>query len=126
VKKRIVLLATLASIAVEAHGARAAETVLTGKISDSLCGASHAAMAAKQGSKVSDRDCVTACVSYSTENSPKLVFVGESGKVYQIANQRFAGLLRHAGEPVSVTGDVNGNTLTISKLDVTSTKTKTK
>ena len=57
-KRWIVLLATLAVIAVEAHDAGAAETVLTGKISDSLCGASHAAMAAKQGSKVSDRDCV--------------------------------------------------------------------
>jgi hypothetical protein len=125
VQKRIVLLATLALLAIEAHGARAEVKVLTGKISDSLCGASHAAMAAKQGSKISDRDCVIACVSYSTENSPKLVFVGEGGKVYQIANQKFAGLLRHAGDPVSVTGDVNGDMLTISKLDVVaSTKTK--
>ena len=32
--------------------------------------------------------------------------------------------LRHAGEPVSVTGDVNGDTLTVSKLDVASTKAK--
>jgi hypothetical protein len=124
VKKRIVLVATLAVMAVEAHGVRAEEKVLAGRIGDSLCGASHAAMAAKQGSKISDRDCVIACLSYSTENSPKLVFVGEGGKVYQIANQKFAGLLRHAGEPVSVTGDVNGNTLTISKLDVTPTKAK--
>jgi hypothetical protein len=124
VTKRIVLLATFAFIIVEGHGARAEDKTLTGKISDSLCGASHAAMAAKQGSKIGDRDCVIACLSYSTENSPKLVFVGDGGKIYRIVNQKFAGLLRHTGEPVSVTGSVECDALTITKLDVASTKTK--
>jgi hypothetical protein len=118
VDTRIVLLAAFAVVAVEVNGVGAEERTLRGKISDSLCGASHAAMAAKQGSKISDRDCVIACLSYSTENSPKLVFVGDGGKVYRIVNQKFAGLLRHTGEPVSVTGDVDGDALTISKLDV--------
>lgn len=81
--------------------ARGEEKTLTGKISDSLCGGSHAAMAAKQGSKITDRDCVVACLNYSTENSPKLVFVAEGGRVYQIGNQKFAGLIRHAGENVA-------------------------
>jgi hypothetical protein len=124
VKKGIALLVTLAAIGFGARGVRGEEKTLTGKISDSLCGASHAEMAAKQRSKISDRDCVIACLSYSTENSPKLVFVDQGGRVYQIANQKFAGLLRRAGEPVSVTGEVNGTTVTITKLEVMPAKTK--
>jgi hypothetical protein len=124
VKKGIALLVTLAAVGFGAPGVRGEEKTLTGKISDSLCGASHAEMAAKQSSKISDRDCVIACLSYSTENSPKLVFVEQGGRVYQIANQKFAGLLRRAGEPVSVTGDVNGTTLMIAKLDVVPAKSK--
>ena len=98
--------------------ARAEERTMTGKISDSLCGMSHKEMAEKQGSKITDRDCVIACLNYSTEGSPKLVFVGQDKKVYQIANQKFAGLIRRAGELVVVTGDLNGATLTITKLEV--------
>jgi hypothetical protein len=124
VEKCIGLLVTVAVIGFGARGVSGEEKTLTGKISDSLCGASHAEMAAKQSSKISDRDCVIACLSYSTENSPKLVFVDQAGRVYQIANQKFSGLLRRAGEPVSVTGDVNGSTLTITKLEVTPAKAK--
>ncbi len=97
--------------------ARADEKTLTGKISDSLCGMSHAEMAAKQGSKISDRDCVIACLNYSTESSPKLVFVEKSGKIYQIANQKFSGMIRRAGDPVVLTGDVNGSTITVTKIE---------
>ena len=123
-KNRIVLLATLVVIGSATRAVRGDERTLTGKISDSLCGASHAAMAAKQSSKISDRDCVIACLSYSTENSPKLVFVAQGGQVYQIANQKFSGLLRRAGDPVSVTGEVTGNTLTIAKLEAAPAKAK--
>jgi hypothetical protein len=81
-------------------------------------------MAEKQGSKISDRDCVIACLNYSTENSPKLVFVAQDAKIYQIANQKFAGLVRHVGELVAVTGDVNAATLTVTKLEVVSAKSR--
>jgi hypothetical protein len=103
---------------------RAEEKTLTGKISDSLCGMSHKEMAEKQGSKISDRDCVIACLNYSTENSPKLVFVGQDAKIYQIANQKFAGLVRHVGELMAVTGDVNAATITVTKLEAVSPKSK--
>jgi hypothetical protein len=124
VKNQMVLLATLAAIGFGVSGVRAEEKTLTGKISDSLCGASHAEMAAKQGSKISERDCVIACLSYSTQNSPKLVFVGRGGEIYQIANQKFSGLMRRVGETLSVTGDVSGNTLTIARLEVSPAKPK--
>ena len=96
---------------------RADEKTLTGKISDSLCGRSHAEMAAKQGSKISDRDCVIACLNYSTEDSPKLVFVEQGGKIYHIANQKFPGLIRRAGDRIAMTGDVSGQTITVTKIE---------
>jgi hypothetical protein len=103
---------------------RAEEKTLIGKISDSLCGMSHKEMAEKQGSTISDRDCVIACLNYSTEGSPTLVFVGQDKKIYQIANQKFAGLIRHVGDQVAVTGDLNGTTLTLTKLEVVPSKSK--
>ena len=97
--------------------ARADERTLLGKISDSQCGMSHAEMAAKQGSKITDRDCVIACLNYSTEDSPKLVFVEKGGKIYKISNQKFPGMIRRAGDPVSLTGDVTGATITVTKIE---------
>lgn len=114
---RLVATAALAAVWLSTGSLRAEERTLVGKISDSLCGMSHAEMAAKQGSKVSDRDCVIACLNYSTENSPKLVFAEKGGKIYQIANQKFPGLIRRAGDAVAVTGEVNSTTITITKLD---------
>ncbi len=117
-KAPAVAVAAVAWLGALAGLARAEEKTLTGKISDSLCGTSHKAMAEKQGSTITERDCVIACLNYSTESSPKLVFAAEGGQLYQIANQKFAGLIRRAGERVAVTGDVNGTTLTISKVEI--------
>ena len=105
-----------------AGSASGEEKTLVGKISDSLCGVSHAAMAAKQRSTISDRDCVIACLNYATENSPKLVFVAEGGPVYQIANQKFAGLIRRAGDRIAITGDVSGTTMTVTKIEAAPAK----
>jgi len=116
-KTRAVALAAVAWLCACAGVARAEEKTLAGKISDSLCGMSHAEMAAKQKSKISDRDCVIACLNYSTENSPKLVVVGRDGKIYQIANQKFPGLIRRAGDPLVITGDVTGSSITITKIE---------
>jgi len=114
---RVVTITAVAWLCACAGVVRAEEKTLIGKISDSLCGASHKAMAEKQGSKISDRDCVIACLNYSTENSPKLVVVEKGGKVYQIANQKFPGLIRRAGEPLKISGDVSGTTVTITNVE---------
>ena len=45
----------------------------------------------------------------------KYVFVAD-GKVYNIANQSFADLGKNAGETVNLTGDVSGDTITVSKV----------
>jgi hypothetical protein len=104
---------TLALVA-GAAPAPAAEQSWSGAISDSMCGASHAAMSTG-GAKVSDRDCTIACVSYQTENSPKFVFVSQ-GRIYPIANQKFGGLARYAGQPVTLTGELANGAITVSKI----------
>jgi hypothetical protein len=92
--------------------APAATTTLTGMISDSMCGASHAKMMEMhKDAKMTDRDCTLACV----KAGGKYVFVSD-GKVYQIANQDLPALQKEAGESVRLTGDVNGDTLTVSKV----------
>ena len=95
-----------------APGAFAATGTWTGKISDSMCGASHAKMAAQHGGgKVSDADCTEACV----KAGGKYVFTS-GGKVYTIANQDDKDLALNAGKTVHLTGDMQGTAITVSKV----------
>jgi hypothetical protein len=116
--KRFLALAAIASLSFFAGSrpAMAEEQTWAGVISDSMCGASHAAMSTN-GAKVSDRDCTVACVSYQTAESPKFVFVSQ-GKVHPISNQRFGGLARYAGQPITLTGEMTSGTITVSKISV--------
>ena len=88
----------------------AADQTWTGQISDSMCGASHAKMMAGHPG-TSDRDCTLACV----KGGGKYVFVSD-GKVYNIANQGPALLQTHAGHTVRLTGEMKGNTITVSNI----------
>lgn len=90
----------------------AAEQTWIGKIGDSLCRENHNSAAEHDGKQMSDRDCTLACVK---ENAAHYVFV-QSGKVFNIANQDAAGLEEHAGDTVDLTGDLNGDTITVSKI----------
>jgi hypothetical protein len=92
--------------------ASALAATMTGVISDSMCGASHAKMTSGHAG-LTDRACAQACVKAGA----KYVFVAD-GKVYNIANQNFADLEKNAGESVSLTGDVAGDTITVSKVAV--------
>ena len=89
----------------------AADQTWTGQISDSMCGHSHKSAIEHSGKKLTDHDCTVACV----KNGGKYVFVS-GGKVYNIANQDFAGLEEHAGHKVKVTGQASGDTITVSKI----------
>jgi hypothetical protein len=91
--------------------AQAAEKTWTGKISDSMCGASHAKMMAQHADAKTDRDCALACV----KGGGKYVFVS-SGKVYNIENQDLALLEEHAGHAVRLTGEMKGDTITVSTI----------
>jgi hypothetical protein len=92
--------------------AGAASKTMDGMISDSACGTSHAKMIQEhKEAKMTDRDCTLACV----KAGGNFVFVSE-GKVYNVANQKLAALSEHAGETVSLTGDIKGDTITVSKV----------
>ena len=95
----------------------AAEQTWSGKISDSLCGVDHpedadAAGGGKQG-KPDEHDCTIACV----RGGSKYVFVAD-GKIYQIANQDLAALATHAGHAVKLTGELKGDAITVSKIEM--------
>ena len=81
-----------------------------GQISDNLCGAKHEEAAEGQG-KMPDRDCTLACV----RGGSKFALVVD-GKVFQIANQDLEDLKTHAGHMVTVTGELKGQTITVSKI----------
>ncbi len=104
-------LAILAGTFALTSPAGAANTTMTGKISDSNCGASHAKMLA-QHSGWTDRDCTQGCI----KGGAKYVFVDPSGKVYNISNQNASGLSKYAGEDAKVTADFSASTITVSKI----------
>jgi hypothetical protein len=63
----------------------------------------------------------TTCPAASTrpcsgvkEHNAKYVFV--SGNVYNVGNQDFAALQEHAGHTVRLTGEMSGDTITVSKI----------
>jgi len=117
--KRLMIAAVITLLT--APGAFAASKTMTGKISDSMCGASHKAMAAQHGGKVTDADCAAACV----KAGGKYVFVS-GGKVYTIANQDEKDLAANAGKTVTLTGDMQGSTVTVSKIAASTKTTKAK
>ena len=98
-----------------AGNARAAEETWTGQISDTLCAASHKAMAEQVG--YTDRQCTIECV----KSGGKYILVTE-GKVLQITNQDFAALEDHAAHTVKVTGEKKADAIVISKIEMVSPK----
>jgi len=78
----------------------------TGYISDAGC-------AAKQGAKVASEShagCAKGCI----KRGDKAVLVTPEGKVYQIANQD--KVVDHAGEKVTVEGEAEGDSITVSEV----------
>jgi hypothetical protein len=96
----------------------AADQTWTGTISDSDCGRSHKSAIEHAGKKLTDHDCAVACVK---DHGAKYVFVAGS-KVYNISNQDSAGLEEHAGHAVKLTGSMSGDTITVSKIEMSGSK----
>ena len=91
-------------------GAFAADQTWTGTISDSKCGASHKAMT-EHNKNLTDRACTEACV----KSGGKYVFAS-GGKVYTLENQSDPALAMYAGDAVSVTGEMHGDSIRASKI----------
>lgn len=81
----------------------------TGVISDSMCGLHHESGA--EGQETTPAQCTRDCV----RGGSKYVLVAD-GQVYAIANQDHEGLPAHAGEPVTVTGSLERDAITIATV----------
>jgi hypothetical protein len=104
--KTYIMAAALALLT--ATGALAVDQTWTGAISDKMCGADHK----KMGGKMSDRDCTQACA----KGGAPYVLVSD-GKVYQLTNHD-ADLRTHAGHTVNLTGELKGDTIRVSKIEM--------
>src|SRR5215470_1596602 len=117
--KKFVMLAA-ALIFTAAPALMAAEKTMTGVISDAKCNGKHSK--AEHGSQAdSDHECVTKCV----DGGSKYVFVS-GGKTYQIANQDFADLKAHGGHKVALSGEMKGDSITVSKIEMPAAKAPAK
>ena len=89
-----------------------AEQTWTGKIGDSACGVKHEEAVENEG-VMADRDCTQACV----RGGSKYILVVD-GKVLKIANQDNKDLATDAGHTVKVTGEMKGDQITVSKIEM--------
>lgn len=94
-----------------APAAVVAEQTWSGRISDSMCGASHRTHAASEG--LTDRQCVIECIRKLAD----YVLVDETDRVLPIANQDFVGLPLRAGRMVKVTGALQDGAIAITALE---------
>jgi hypothetical protein len=99
------LLAIVAAMVCCAGTVHAADQTWTGTISDSKCGASHKAVT-EHNKNMTDRSCTEACV----KGGAKYVFAS-GDKVYMIENQKDPALALYAGQQVTVSGELHGDTI---------------
>lgn len=99
----------VALLVVFATATAGAQQSFSGRLSDSLCGASHQPKASSD----TDRQCLLACI----KALGKYVLVGRDGKMMPIANQDAMGLPLYAGRPVKITGELKGNAIVVAKVE---------
>lgn len=111
-RNAVLALALLAGLSPLALRAAQALTNYTGTVSDDMCGASHASMAAKG---MSDADCVRMCVK---GGSAYALVVGQRAYTLKTTDKQQAALLdKFAGKRVTVSGMLNGTTLTVHRVE---------
>ncbi|MFZ0211250.1 MAG: DUF5818 domain-containing protein [Candidatus Acidiferrales bacterium] len=101
-KKIGIFFGSVTILAVLAFAAPKQQT-FTGAISDSMCGATHM----MEGSA---KDCTLKCV----EGGSTFVLVDSKGKVYNLSDQTKPRAF--AGANVTVTGTLNGDTITVASI----------
>ena len=87
-----------------------AQQTFTGRLSDSLCSASHQS---KASGALTDRACLVACINALA----KYVLVDDHNQVIPIANQDAMGLPLYAGRPVKLTGERKGDAIFVTKVE---------
>ena len=109
--KKFVMLA-VAILFATAPALVAADKTWNGALSDAKCNGKHS-KDEHGGTQASNHDCAAKCIA----GGEKAVFVS-SGKTYKIANQDFAGIKDHVGHNIALTGEMKGDTITISKIEM--------
>jgi hypothetical protein len=87
-----------------------------------VLGFAASGMAAEVKGFVQDQSCSTKpamkgdseCSKRCIKRGDPAVLVGENGTIYKIANQD--KITSHAGENVTVTGDIKGDTITVASV----------
>jgi len=90
---------------------RQTQQVFSGRLSDSMCGASHQMKAA--AGKVSERECLFECIKALAQ----YVLVDDKQQVIAIANQDLGGLPLYAGRPVRITGELKDGAIVATKIE---------
>ena len=94
----------------------AAETTLTGVISDTMCAMGHESNIehAKEnsGRTMTNQECTVGCVM---RRGQKYVLVA-NGKTYRIENQDHASLATYAAQTVKMTGTLAGDVFKVSTV----------
>jgi len=89
---------------------RQTQQVFSGRLSDSMCGASHQMKAA---GKMSERECLFECIKALAQ----YVLVDDKQQVIAIANQDLGGLPLYAGRPVRITGELKDGAIVATKIE---------
>src|SRR5262245_9754186 len=87
------------------------QQVWSGRLSDSMCAASHRARAAV--GNLSDRECVFQCINALG----KYVLVDEKQQLLRIATQDLGGFPLYAGRLVKITGDWKDGAIVATKIE---------
>jgi hypothetical protein len=110
--KKILWLTFVATASLCLASLRAQQTpqLWTGRLSDSMCGASHQARAGAS----TERECVFECL----KSLARYVLVDQNNNVLSITNQDLAGFPVYAGRMVRLTGELISGALIVSKIEV--------
>src|SRR5437867_4993277 len=90
---------------------RQTQQVFSGRLSDSMCAASHQMKAA--AGKMSERECLFECIKALAS----YVLVDDKQQVIAIANQDLGGLPLYAGRPVRITGRLKDGSIVATKIE---------
>jgi hypothetical protein len=115
--KKLVLLAA-AILMSTAPALVAAEKTWDGVISDARCAGKHS-KDEHAATASGDHECSNKCIA----GGQKAVFVS-GGKTYEIANQDYAGIKDHSGHKIALTGEMKGDSITISKIEMKKAETE--
>jgi hypothetical protein len=112
-KARTAVWVLAASFALGVTGLRAADTTMTGRVTDTMCGATHSAKGK------TDAECVADCIKMGDDFA---IVVKDAGKdkvitLTSVSDANKAALLKLAGKDAKVTGTVTGDKMTVTKVE---------